>query len=192
MKFTNLIALAAVSLSLISCGGAGPVKPMSEDFSANDIAWSTVKGSNTLNGSGFTRTNNGQTVNCAGFIVNLIPFSRYSAERMLRIYNSTEAGNDKPIMIYNTATIAGVVDNRAPAYPAQYLATVRQTQCDAAGRFTFNNLPDGAYFVAVNVEWLTYQGNMVSRQGGSIMNRVVLNGGITDTVISDMRNGGNI
>jgi clan AA aspartic protease (TIGR02281 family) len=52
-----------------------------------------------------------------------------------------------------------------------YVSTLRTTRCDASGRFSFPNVPDGVWYVTSSVKW---QGG----EGGSMMQRVDVQGGL--------------
>ena len=61
---------------------------------------------------------------------------------------------------------------RTPSAPNDdYSSFVRRTTCDAADRFTFSNLPDGAWFV------ITVARPLAGGESVAIMRRVVTRGG---------------
>ena len=61
----------------------------------------------------------------------------------------------------------------------RYLAALTKTTADGEGRFRFNNIPEGDYYLTSNVTW--YVGN--SKQGGWISKRVTIEDGQSYEII---------
>ena len=112
-----------------------PVGPA--QFNAADFAWSTQKGDNAIVGTVAYR-GRGLVWACAGNI-GLTPQTRYSRDRMVRLYGS-DVEAVQPTAAVRSRTVA------APA-PPEYAQFVQSEKCDAQNGFVFRNLPDGAYFV---------------------------------------------
>ena len=110
--------------------------PADTSFHAGDFAWSQAPGRNTLAGA----LGHGGAVrySCAGATVVLTPETPWSTRRMQVLYRSDQ----------HAALPADDVrsrQNQAP--PGDSNPYVKRALCDAADRFTFTNLPDGAWYV---------------------------------------------
>lgn len=169
LKILPALALAA---TLAACVTPKPVT-ISQQFNAGDVAWSKAKGTNSLSGEAFLRQQGGGVVTCAGAVVVLVPVAPYSTERMMARYGSATSGYVDPIL-----------GPTLPAPDAGYAESFRNTRCDAQGKFTFSDLPDGNYYLATQVVW--YVGN--AEQGGYLMQRVSFQGGEHKQVL--LTNGG--
>ena len=104
---------------------------------------------------------------CAGLEASLIPHSAYAAERIAVTYGSSAEG------------FGGRETRPFTPDPAAYHDTIRRTLCDAQGNFTFRGLPDGQYFVLVEVSWEAIEGGRyayLAGQGGTMMSRVSVRG----------------
>ncbi|MDP3299269.1 MAG: hypothetical protein Q8M38_04105, partial [Phenylobacterium sp.] len=95
--------------------------------------------------------------------VVLTPETPWTRRRMSILYSSPEAA----------ALPADEVRARTPSAPNDdYSSFVRRSTCDAADRFSFSNLPDGAWFVITVARPSAGAGESVA-----IMRRVVTRGG---------------
>lgn len=142
-------------------------KEATTEFDRNEVRWSEGFGDNVIQGQAILKTRSGQTRLCdrEPDSVALFPVSTYARERMKIIY-----GNDQ----------SGFRGTRSPVAPADplYAATGNETGCDENGRFLFQNIPDGDYFVAASVFWKVYKRPpQDSLQGGVLMQRVQVAGG---------------
>ncbi|WP_457626979.1 hypothetical protein [Persephonella sp.] len=162
-----LLSLVLGAVILFSCGGKPDRKEtivLSSGFSMSDVSWFYKKGDNILIGQAFLRTENGTVITCAGYEVQLIPYSEYAAERLRFIY-----GNDKegfiPIEKY---------PKKIKFYPdyAEFDRVKKTAVCDANGIFKFKDLPDGTYFVITKIIWYAPR-----LKGGYLMKRVTLEKG---------------
>ena len=118
-----------------------------------------VQGTGEVTGTGFMRQRGGGVVSCAGEEVHLLPVTAYTTERINFIYGSPEGG--KWIRDINTGT----------PRDEQYIADTRIAKCHVDGRFTFEDVPAGDYYVATNIVW---QVNAYSWEGGAIMRPVTV------------------
>jgi len=168
----NLKAVAGLALALGIAGCAAPQKPvqLTTSFNATEAQRLTQPGANIVSGSALIRQNGGGIVTCAGLSIMLIPHTAYAAERIRAIYGNTERGSN-PIQ----RQLQFVPDD------TRYLQITRQTVCDAQGKFTFNDVADGRFYLISVINWRV--GNAV--QGGSLMQAVsVKDGGSRDVVLS--------
>jgi len=142
-----LAAAALVGASLTACapmygppppGRMARMPPPDEDatFRAGDFAWSQAPGRNKLAGS--LSHAGAQRYTCAGATVILTPETPWARRRMQVLYKSD----------LRAALPADDVRSRtAQAPPGDSNPYVKRAACDAADRFSFTNLPDGAWYV---------------------------------------------
>lgn len=167
----NKLAIPLAALLLIGCQTA-PVKPAPVEiiqaqikYDASKISWVYKEGTGKVSGQAFLRTMSGNVKTCAGLRVLLVPVSDYSSERMSVIYGATDKGY-KP---YSQAN--------APLEPISkdFVATFRNTNCNAQGEFSFSGLPVGSYFVLADVLWKV----RVSEgfEGGTLLQKVTIEHG---------------
>jgi hypothetical protein len=162
MKRLALLSLAALAACAPTAQAPdfGPPQP----FRAQDFAWSTASGANTVTGTVSYATPAGPYT-CAGAGVGLTPETAYSRRRVASLYLTTERA------AIPVEEVRGRVVEEAPA---DYNRFVRAGRCDAQGRFSFTGLPDGAWYVIT-------QGRPATGQGPALafMQRVVIRGGET-------------
>ena len=165
----------ATAMMLASCASTMPapryLRQATIPFNAADAAWSTRPGKNTISGSALMRTMVGDVKTCAGLLVELIPETPYARERMAISFGSGDSG-------YFPAS-----NLTAPAPYPEYNRTVRRSVCDAQGTFSFEGLPDGAYFVTASVVWNIPMRDVALVQGGDLMQRVTVGGGETHKIV---------
>jgi hypothetical protein len=139
-------------------------------FDSAAVAWAAGEGPNRIEGTALLRTVGGEPRTCAALPVTISPWSRYSGERIAHLYGSLRSGyNARPP---HGRMIRWVNDNQA------FYESVRSTSCDAAGRFEFDDLPDGEWFVEAVVTWEVPRAGFVGGpQGGTLMQRVKVVGG---------------
>lgn len=145
MRLYPCVALFAL-LAACETETMGPVAPPSrfqpgtgEAFNEQDFAWSRAPGSGAIYGvmayhSGEVR------YSCSGRDVILAPETPWVRRRMYILYGSTDTA----------AVPVDIVRARTPAAngsSGDYASYARKTTCDAANRFSFKGLPDGAWYV---------------------------------------------
>lgn len=184
MSAKTLSAIACGALLLTGCAvytegdtvsfGKPIPANLSVGLTADEVAWSRVRGDNAITGQAIMRTRGGDVKTCAGLDVSLIPFSAYAAQRVAVTYGPGEEGfGNREQRPFNPD-------------PAIYHQTIRHTLCDAQGNFAFRQLPDGKYFLLVEVSWEAVQGGYyayLAGQGGTMMTRVEVRGGQTVPLI---------
>lgn len=164
-------ACLAAAVALAACES---LSGNADRFDANEIAWSTKQGGNTIVGTASLATDGGKARTCASLPVRLAPDSNYTRERVELLYGDTdEAFVDAKEAARARARSGARV---TPAYEKALKASV----CDARGRFVFKNLPDGAYYVMAPVVWRGKLGEV--SEGGFFMQRVAVSGGETKRV----------
>jgi len=162
--------MIAAAVSVTGCTTVPATEvPISAPFNKSDVVWFDGTGAGTLKGSAFLRTNGGAVKTCAGYDVQLLPYSPYAAERMRFIYGSDTSGN-----LFGPRRAWKFTPDEPEFYKA-----LRKTVCDANGEFEFDNLPNGDYFVIAKVTWDI--GNVYD-ESGTMMEKVSIANGATEKV----------
>jgi len=171
MKMLHLI----LTTSLLIAGCTTVEVPINSSFSSKDVSWFNSQGTNTIAGSAFLRTKGGDIKTCAGYDVTLLPYSDYASERMAYIYGNANEG-------YRTLGLQRKFEfsNESPEYSKHS----KTTKCDAQGKFEFNNLPDGDYYVTTGVSWQAGvgAGAELFPEGAMLMKRLTVTGRNTKKV----------
>ena len=136
-------------------------KPGTVAFSAEEAAFIKKPGTSVIAGHAFRTKPSGVVVNAAGQVVRLIPSTAFSRERFKNLY-----GNRKyvPHREYPRD------DNPDPAY-GEY---TRTTKAEANGRFAFENVPAGEYFVTTQIIW--GDEDALFREGGTVYDTATVTG----------------
>lgn len=157
----RLLPIAIFALALAGCTSVGT---LTTSFDPNAAAFINQKGKATVTGQAFLRRNDGVVVYAAGSEVTLIPQTYYSRERMVQIYGSG-----------HFSAFGKSFKNDDP----QYLAYTRHTVADGEGKFTFDQVADGSYYITTTVVWMAGY----YRQGGALMALAEVKGGQPTNVI---------
>lgn len=169
--------VACIAATLVGC--YVPTEPaqvaeriqLETPYDASAASWADQPGDNSIDGTALLRTRGGEVRTCAALKVTAVPATTYAQERMAHLYKSLNSG-------FNLAGPYGRHPVWANDTPAFY-ASVRQAICDAQGRFHFDELADGEWYVEAIVAWEVGY----STQGGSLMRRVRVAGGETTEVV---------
>ena len=164
----RLLVLAPLAGALCACAPTlGPPPPgipiPDESFRAGDFAWSQTGGHNAIMGRLAAQTGPVRYT-CAGSTVVLTPETPWSRRRMIVLYKSD---------LRSALPTNDVRGRTSLAPPGDSDPFVRRATCDSADRFSFANLPDGAWYV------VTIAKPAAGAQGESmaLMRRVVTRGG---------------
>lgn len=152
--FLSLLASACVP------GVTTPV-PLSAPFDPTAVAYALTDGASSLNGQAFAKTRGGDTKYASGETVTLIPVSDYTTEYMKGI---------------GTARGAATPDPRLASY-------TRTTVADGEGKFTFNRVPEGSYFVYTKVFWEVPGQYGLTTTGSWIKDVVTARGPTTNVIL---------
>ncbi|ANC54196.1 MAG: hypothetical protein ACJAVC_001024 [Brevundimonas sp.] len=136
------LALALTAAALSACAptaGGGLPNGGPAAFNEADFGWSQMPGRNSIQGQiAFAR--DGKAFDCVAS-VGLTPDTPYTRARIRTLYGSTQ----------RAAVPAAVVRARTVADAnSDYRTYVRDTRCEN-GRFRFDGLPDGGWFLIVPV-----------------------------------------
>ncbi len=142
-------------------------QPTVAQFSVEEVAFIKKPGNGVVVGHAFLTKSSGVVVNAAGQVVRLIPVTPFSRERFTQLYGK---GKYVPHSAYPRD------DNPDPRY-GEYSRT---TKAEANGKFAFENVPPGEYFITTQVIW--GDEDALFRQGGSIYDTVTLTGKETQPV----------
>lgn len=136
------------------------------------LALAAAGGDNTISGNALLRTVGGDVRTCAGLEVNIVPEAAYSTTRIKNMFQSVDQG------FLPSSSKRKIVETEP-----EYSKNLRSAICDAQGNFTFEHLPDGAYFVMAQVTWGVPLRYYTSHEGGTIMQRVSVAGGEVKRVV---------
>ncbi|MGZ8369764.1 MAG: hypothetical protein ACXWVJ_08055 [Caulobacteraceae bacterium] len=144
-KLAPLAALSSALLLTACATSYGPPPPMLPPepappvaaFNPAEFAWSTAPGRSSVRGV-VAFKGAGGTYSCAGASVVLNPDTPFSRRRIIRLY-----GAPGPVAV----PVATVRARQTTKAGEDYSAFVRTSKCDAQGRFSFDGLPAGGWFV---------------------------------------------
>lgn len=137
---------------------------------ADTLDWSKARGPNTIKANALLRTRGGEVRTCAGLPAKLVPFSGGSQDFVVREFGSDQGG----------------LKSSAKWSASNLDPYIRDTICNAQGDFSFENLPDGKYYVVAVVTWEAPSGGQYSymqQQGGTLARLVEVSGGETKSVV---------
>lgn len=161
------VGIASMPRSLLlfaACLGAAlnPTACLAQEpaFDPKAAAFIHKEGKTTIEGHAFLRRPDNVAENAVGQIVRLIPVTPYSEARFAQFYNGRK---------YLPAWQMPKID----ANP-EYTSYTRTTTSDSNGRFTFENVAPGKYFVATQIMWRP-KGNLFS-EGGALYDLLVVTG----------------
>ena len=160
------VAVVCIYCMLLGCAPSippytwGPV-PQNQEA---EYAPYMKEGAGSVAGQAFLNQRGGATVKASGRIVTLDPATSLGREWWIR-----------PV-VYRHEYFD------VPPSPV-FLAARRHTVADADGRFRFEGLPDGKYFVQTSVTWEVGRGR-AAVQGGLVGQEVeVVDGGAVDVIL---------
>ena len=151
-----------VGYAVVNGAKAAEVVEIASRFDAGEAAHIHQAGDNVIDGRVFVRLWSGEEVPCAGHTVQLVPQTALARERMDRLYG--QAGLRRHVR--------NPVKLEKP--DPRYWDYMREAPCDAQGRFRFEGVADGGYFVVGSVSWRGLHGHW---QAGSLMQAVEVRGG---------------
>lgn len=155
-------AVIGVALALSACVER---KPATVAFSVEEAAFIRKTGTATITGHAFRTKPSGVVVNAAGEVVRLIPATAYARERFENLYGKRKY---VPHRAYPRD------DNPDPAY-GDY---TRTTKAESNGRFIFQNVAPGAYYLTTQIIW--GDEDALFREGGSVYDSVTVTGRETE------------
>ncbi|WP_157732885.1 carboxypeptidase regulatory-like domain-containing protein [Bosea sp. AS-1] len=158
---------AAMALAGAIMAGCVERKPATVAFSTEEAAFIKKGGSGVIVGHAFRTKPSGVVVNAAGEVVRLIPATAFARERFANLYGKRK---------YIPHAAYPRDDDIDPAY-SEY---TRTTKAESNGRFVFDKIAPGTYFLTTQVIWGDEAA--FSREGGSVYDSVTLTGKETEPV----------
>jgi len=156
MKLAKIFTVFIVSL-VAACA---PQKvQLTNTFNPAEVAFFNTPGTGQIRGQAFLKTVVGDVKTAAGNEVTLIPVSAYSRERINAIYGNKSCSSK--------AVDFGPADPQVEQYK-------KRTTADGDGRFVFDRLSAGKYFVVTNVSWSVPNGYYLQPQGCNLVKEVDL------------------
>jgi len=128
------IAVVMISLAGLSAC-VPPSKKMTNKFDLAEHARFRNSGKASISGQAFLRQQGGGVVRCAGEEVVLVPATPFFRE------------------ITDTFKSRAVPENMKELRES-YQPVSRKTFCDADGKFRFDNIPSGDWFISTKVQWI--------------------------------------
>lgn len=180
LRAPALFCLAALALS--GCQSTREPAPGvgTAAFDPAEAAFIKKTGTAKIDGHAFWRDGEGGTINAAGEIIRLVPATAYARERFAALYGGGR-------------TVGASAIRQMPADPA-YEGYTRTTRAESNGRFTFDNLAPGTYYVTAQIvfrdkhQYLHFQSGIyhnvqkVGSDGGAMFETVTISGKEKDVV----------
>jgi len=164
------LCVAAAVVLTSSCATPAPPAQTPPPFNAADVAWSRAPGTATVEGRAALPAGGNVSHTCAGSEAQLFPAGAYAADMMRFVFGSDVRG-------FAPAGSARYPSNIAP----DFKNSVRRIGCDSEGRFRFDGVPAGRWYVFSNV---IFRGaGEAGPQGGSLMQRIDVAEGARATVL---------
>jgi hypothetical protein len=170
MKAPTVLLL---SLLLAGCATAPPPK-MESTFDPEQARLQLEPGDATILGSALIRQKGGGVVTCAGGQVVLIPATTYAIERMTRGFHPADSSGTSGFWAFYEG------ERPVPPPDPEYVKLSRSSTCDASGKFQFDKVSPGLFYLVTSIRWDTGYG---LPQGGYLMKAVAVKPGETTTVV---------
>lgn len=161
MRWVKLLFLAPLAM-LSACNTArGPEPGLA--FDPAQASYIRAPGRGVIAGQAFLRDVSGKSNvrYAAGETVRLIPATTYAQERIKKFYGS--------VKFLPAASIPKVDPD------TQYASLTRTTTVEPNGRFTFENVAPGRYYLTTQLIWKPK--DSTSPEGGAMYEEVTLTGG---------------
>lgn len=146
--------------ALLLIAGCGPLPPPDISFDPKQAAFIHAQGKGTIKGHAFLTSRGGRVHAAAGETVRLIPATDYARKRFAALYPS---GTFIPALLV-----------RGMQFDPDYLAHTRSTKAESNGRFAFENVAPGTYFLATQRVWVDARSQLT--EGGAFFETVTLTG----------------
>jgi hypothetical protein len=158
------LVLATLIALLVGCVfvGVAPMYVTQSVYDPDEVNWSLKKGTASIEGNGFMRQQGGGIVKCSGEKVYLVASGTYSRERMHTLYEIFIPGETSSNRMRD-------IDDPDP----RYVKDQRKTVCDVDGKFRFEDLPEGTYFINTRIIWKVGENHW----GGNLSQQIDLSSG---------------
>ncbi len=137
----GLFVVAAAALALAGCRSTPETATVATAaaFDSSEAAFIKKTGKTSIHGHAFWRDDKGGTINAAGEVIRLVPATRYARERFAALYKGQRS----------------LPANQVPRVDVDplYADFTRTTRAESTGRFEFDNVAPGEYFVTAQVRY---------------------------------------
>ena len=157
----SFLRAAAVAACVSGALGACAKPDVNVAFDPAAAAFIHQQGKGKIEGHAFFRGENGRVVFAAGEYVYLIPSTPYSDARFKAFFDDRK---------YLRATRIFLTMDADPDYKNY----ARTTKAESDGRFTFENVAPGSYYVWTQATWVPE--NSILPMGGIIYEKVTVTG----------------
>lgn len=152
---TNVYSLLLIFIMLGCAPKTTPVYHIETPFSEDEFIPYAKKGTASIIGQAFMKTKGGDIKYAAGNYILLLPVTQYTTEIIrIALEEKVEEG--------------GSIDNKDP----RLIKYAKKTMADAEGKFEFNNIPSGEYYVWTAIKWQVPSQSGLRRTGGNISKRI--------------------
>ena len=162
MRFNICLIAGVLAVGLISLGGCRSTVDApalsQKPFDAREAAYIKTKGEGKISGHAFWRDSGGGVTNAAGETVRLVPATAYARERFIALYRGRKSVD------------AGSIPKVEP--DPQYAEYTRTTRAESTGRFEFDDVAPGVYYVATQMIWT--EKNAFKASGGAMFESVTV------------------
>lgn len=155
------IAVLATTVALAACQQTQPAAKIELGFDAREAAFIHKRGETRIDGHAFIKTPNGSYKNAVGEPVRLIPATAYARARFETLYGGRKL---LPVAQYRQA------ETTDPAY----VEAQRVVKTDSNGRFSFENVAPGTYYLSTQIVWRP--DGAFAAQGGAVWEMVTVTG----------------
>jgi hypothetical protein len=161
------VRAVSVGLTLAACQATTDSAAPTIAFDPAEAAFINKQGTVTIEGHAFLHRKNGVVVEAGGEIVRLIPASRYAEDRFRRLYQGRKIAT-------------GPLTPHIEAADPRYEAAMRTTKSESNGKFTFEHVGPGRYFVATQFQFSGE--SRYFQEGGAFYDEVTITGKEQDPV----------
>jgi hypothetical protein len=159
----GVLVVLALSACLLACAKPDVDVP----FDPSAAAFIHAPGKGKIAGHAFFRSEKGSVIYAAGEYVYLIPATPYTDARFASFFGERKYLKAMRLFI------------RMESDP-EYQKFTRNTKAEADGRFTFENVAPGTYYIWTQATW--YADNSILPSGGIIYEKVTVKGDETEPV----------
>lgn len=170
--FVKIVAIACV-LMLNACATVQKEVVNLPEFNESHAKMLLKDGKNTIVGSAFLKQQDGYIQSCAGSVVELIPATDYAKSRINRLYEIDQ----RKFYIPTNERLKFI--SQKDTDEANYIDLRKRTVCDIAGKFEFENVHDGSFFVRTYVTWHVVGEYGLETAGGPVILPVTVKNGQT-------------
>ncbi|MBK9081287.1 MAG: carboxypeptidase regulatory-like domain-containing protein [Rhizobiales bacterium] len=151
-----------LALTLAACQATQPAPvTIATRFDAKAAAFVKATGTTRIDGHAFIKKPSGTPAFAVGEIVRLVPATAYAKERFDKLFGGAK---------FVAATAYAKAEETDPAY----VEMTRTTKSESSGRFSFENVAPGTYYVTTQIVWRPDEAK--PWQGGAVYEIVTVTG----------------